>query len=285
MAEVVGLLRGEHLPQLHLHLGGIFGAVGEAQQTGDPDTVGVGHHHPGHVEHVPQHQVGCLAAHTGQLQELLHGARHLAAVVPQEHLGGQDDVPGLGPEEAGGMYVLLHLGHVRLSQGLQGGEPGKQGGGDFVHPLVGALGRQAHGEQQLIVLLIFQGAQAVGVERFQRVDNAPDFLVGFHRLSHLTGQSLDAPTGRTKLLYHIRKRNSTGFWTFSGNGSILFPPCVKTICFPQPCFQKTVETIRCNFRPVCYNREYHRPDAGLNQRKRSVPIGHRSHGLYHRRRP
>ena len=53
------------LPQLLLHLGRVLGAVGEPQQAGDSDAVGVGHHHAGGVVHVPQNQVGGLPAHSG----------------------------------------------------------------------------------------------------------------------------------------------------------------------------------------------------------------------------
>ena len=37
VAEIVGLLGGQDLPQLLLHLGRVLGAVGEAQQAGDAD--------------------------------------------------------------------------------------------------------------------------------------------------------------------------------------------------------------------------------------------------------
>ena len=48
----------------------------------------------------------------------------------QKHPGGGDDIPSLGTEEAGGVDVLLHLGHIGAGQGLQGGEPGEEGGRD-----------------------------------------------------------------------------------------------------------------------------------------------------------
>ena len=148
------------------------------------------------MEHVSQHQVGRLAAYPWQLQQLLHGAGDLPSVIPQQHLGCQHDVPGLGPEKAGGMDVLLHLSHIGPGQVLQGWEAGIQGGGDLVHPLVGALGRQTHGEQQLIVLFIVQGANPVGVERLQGVHNAPNRFICFH-LIHLSGRD-SAHDGRRR---------------------------------------------------------------------------------------
>ena len=66
MAEVVGLLRGQDRPQLGLHFAGVLGTVGEAQQAGDADAVGVRHHHAGGVVHVPQDEVGGLPPHAGE---------------------------------------------------------------------------------------------------------------------------------------------------------------------------------------------------------------------------
>ncbi len=187
MAEVVGLLRRQDLAQLLLHLGRVLCAVGEAQPAGDADAVGVCHHHAGGAVHIPQNQVGRLAAHSGQAQQILHGVGHPAAVLAEQHLGAQHHVTAFRPEKAAGVDVLAHLVNVRLGKALQGGEPRVQGGGDLVHPLVGALGGQAHGEQQLIVLLILQGAEGIGVQLLQRVHNGPH--VGFCRhLSHLIGK-------------------------------------------------------------------------------------------------
>ena len=179
MAEVVGLLRREHLPQLLLHLGRVLGAVGKPQQAGDSDAVGVGHHHAGGMVHVPQNQVGGLPAHSGELQQVLHGVGDPAAVVPDQHLRGQDNILGLGPEKAGGMDVLLHLRNLRLRQGLQGGEAGVEGGGHLVHPLVGALGGQADGEKQLVVLAVLQGTDPVRVQGLQLLHNGADIFGGF----------------------------------------------------------------------------------------------------------
>ena len=139
--------------------------------------------------HVPQDQVGRLPAHPGQLQQLLHGVRHPPSVVPQKHLGGQHDVLRLGPEKAGGVDVPLHLRDVRLRQRLQGRESGIEGRCHLVHPLIGALSRQTHREQQLIVLSVIQRADPIRVELLQPIDNAPDLFYGFHPVSHLSDRS------------------------------------------------------------------------------------------------
>ena len=94
------------------------------------------------------------------------------------------------------MDVPLHLRHIGPSQILQGGKTGVQGWCDLVHPLVGALGRQTHGEQQLIVLFIVQRADPIGVERLQGVHDAPNRFLCFH-LIHLSGRD-SAHDGRRR---------------------------------------------------------------------------------------
>ena len=77
------------------------------------------------------------------------------------------------------MDVLLHLRHIRLGQRLQGGEPCKEGRRYLVDPLVGALRRQPHGEEQLVVLLIFQRADSLRVEPLELLHNGQHGLFLF----------------------------------------------------------------------------------------------------------
>ena len=163
VAEIVGFLRGQAGPELLLRLAGVLGAVGEAQKARDPHAVGVGYHHAGGVMDVPQDQVGGLPAYSRQGEELLHGAGDFAVKFFQKHPGGKDDVLGLGPEEAAGVDVRLDVRRLRPGQGLQGGVVGEEGGGHLIHPLVGTLGGEPGGKEQLIVFLILQGADPVGV--------------------------------------------------------------------------------------------------------------------------
>ena len=44
------------------------------------------------------------------------------------------------------MDVLPHLLRVGLGEGFQRGKAGEQGGGDFIDPLIGALGGQPDGK-------------------------------------------------------------------------------------------------------------------------------------------
>ena len=93
----------------------------------------------------------------------------------------------LAREKAGGADVLLHLVHVGPGQGLQGGEAGKQGGGDLVDPLVGTLGGQTHGEEQLVVLAVVQRADSLGIGLLEALYNGQHVLLCFHWY-HLVGQ-------------------------------------------------------------------------------------------------
>ena len=166
--------------------------------------MGVGHHHAGDVVDVPLDEVGRLASHPGQAQQVVHPGGHLPPVLLQQHPGGADDVPGLAVVKAAGADELLHLLHRALCEGLQGGEPGVEGGGDLVHPFVGALGGQPHGEEQLIVLLVSQGADAVGVAPLQSLHDGADLLRRFHG-HHLGGRGR-APRICTYCIINGRKR-------------------------------------------------------------------------------
>ena len=56
----------------------------------------------------------------------------------------------------------------------------EQGGVTFVDPLIRTLGGQPDGEEKLVVLVILQGAQRVGIELLQRLDDGNDILFLFH---------------------------------------------------------------------------------------------------------
>ena len=170
MAEVGRLLGRQNLPQLPLHLQRVLGPVGKSQAAGDADAVGIADV-GGLTEHVSQNQIGRLAAHAGQGGEFFHGPGNLAAVALHKLLGAGDNIPGLAVVEAAGVDVLPDFGRVRLGKALQSGEAGVEGGRDFVDPLIRALGGKPHGKQKLIVLVILQGAQSVGIELLECFDD------------------------------------------------------------------------------------------------------------------
>ena len=111
------------------------------------------------------------------------GDGHVAACAGQARRHHQEDghdVPGLGPEKAAGVDVALHLLHIRFGKALQGGEAGEEGGGDLVYPLVGALGGQAHGKEQLIILTVVQRAAGFRVFLQQQPDDLIYLFLGPH---------------------------------------------------------------------------------------------------------
>ena len=127
---------------------------------------------------ISQQQICCLPPHAGEPQQLLHGSGDLAAKIGQQHLARQNNVPGLVAVKAAGADIILHIGNVCIGHGLQGGVGGKQRRCDLVYPGVGALGGQADGNHQLVVLFIVQRTQSGGVALLQQRNNGGNFL--FH---------------------------------------------------------------------------------------------------------
>ena len=153
VTEVVGLLRRDDPAELLLHLERVLVSIGDAQPSCDADAVGVADIALLPID-IAQHQIGGLAPHTGQGQQILHIVRHPAAEPLQQLLRRAHDVPGLGSPESTGVDILPHLVHIGGGKGLQRGVTGKQRWRHQIHPRVGALGRQPHGEQQLVVLAV-----------------------------------------------------------------------------------------------------------------------------------
>lgn len=179
VAEVVGFLRRDGTAQLLFHLEGVFASVGDAQPSGDADAVGVADVALLPVD-VAQNEIGGLAAHAGQRQQIVHVVGDFAAEPRQQLLGGGNDIPGLGPPEAAGLDVPAHLVHIGGGEGLQRRVAGEQRRCYQIHPGVGTLGRQPHGKQQLVVFAVVQRAGRVGVQLLQRRDDGGDLLCRFH---------------------------------------------------------------------------------------------------------
>ena len=141
--------------------------------------MGVAHHAAGHLVDVPQQQVGGFPPHTGQPQQLFHGAWDLAAKIGEQHLAGQYNISGLVLVKPAGAHIVFHIPDVRVCHGFQGGIGSEQGGGDLIDPGVGALGGEPDGDHQLIVLVILQSANRIGIALLQSLNNGGYFF--FHR--------------------------------------------------------------------------------------------------------
>jgi hypothetical protein len=122
---------------------------GQAEALADAGDVGIDDDTAGDAEGVGEDDVGRLTGDAGQGGQLLNGARHLAAEVLDEGLAGVLNGPGLVAVEAGRPEVVLQLGERGLGEGAGVGVLGEQAGGDLVDALVGGLGGEDGGHEQL----------------------------------------------------------------------------------------------------------------------------------------
>ncbi len=184
VAEGTLLLRLDQRGQNFLYPGRILeGAVIKAQPPADADAVGVADH-PRLSVYVTQQEIGDLPPYPGQSKQGFHVVRHQAVIHPHQDVAGRFDALRLGVVQAAGTDNGLDGGQIRLGHGFRRGEGGEQLPADQVHPGVGTLSGEPHGEQQLIVLFILQGAEGVGVEALQRFHDPLDCGFACHD-SHL----------------------------------------------------------------------------------------------------
>ena len=198
VTEIAAFLRRKDRPELLLHLFRLL-ALGKPQSSADPDAVGVADYAARNTVQVAQQEIGSLASHTGDSQQFLHGTGYLAAVVPQQHLAAQNDIPGFMLVEAAGMHQLLHMADVSPGHSFQRGIGGKEGRSHQIYPGIGTLGRKSHSDHQLIVLFIVESAGRVTVALFQNIND------GCYLLRH------NQPLRFTVLflLYHEIRRKAT----------------------------------------------------------------------------
>ncbi len=81
---------------------------------------------PGHTKGVTEHDIRRLAPDAREGYQVGQPAGHLAAEAIAQRLAESDDAIGFGPEEAGGLDDLLHLGPVRRRVVRRRTELGKQ---------------------------------------------------------------------------------------------------------------------------------------------------------------
>ena len=87
--------------------------------------------------------------------------------------------------EAAGAHILLNFRDVRLGKGLKRREARKQRRCYLIHPLIGALRRKAHREQQLIGLVPIERAVRQGVLLHQQAHYLIYLLLCSHLLSSI----------------------------------------------------------------------------------------------------
>ena len=70
----------------------------------------VDHHARGDAEGRAEHDVGRLAAHAGQFDQLFDALRHLAVVLSDQQAAAGLDVLGLVAKKSGALDVLFQFG-------------------------------------------------------------------------------------------------------------------------------------------------------------------------------
>ena len=128
-------------------------------------------HIGGLAVHVPQDQIGGFPSHAGEGGEILHIVGDLPTESLQKLLGTGHQILGFSIVEPTGVDVFAYLPGVRRGEGFQRGKPGEQRRCHQIHPGVGALGGQPHGEKQLIIFLILQRTQPLRVQLLQFFDD------------------------------------------------------------------------------------------------------------------
>ena len=179
VAEIRRLLRRQNRAQLRFDLCRVL-ALGEPQKVCDADAVRVANDRAGSFVKIAQQQIRSFSANTGKRQERFHRAGNLAAVFFAQQLAGEDDVTCFVLVKPAGTDIVLDLRDICIGKGVEGWEARKKRGRDFVDALVGTLGRQPHGDHQLIVLFVLQRADRVRVGVFQSGNDTADTFLQFH---------------------------------------------------------------------------------------------------------
>lgn len=177
VAEEGPLIGGDEGHEVAFDLDGVV-VDGEAEALAEAANVGVDGD-AGGVEGVAEDDVGGLAAHSGEGDEFVHGARDLAGVAFDELLATGLYVAGLVAEEAGGLDEALEFGEVGVGVVLGGEIAGEEGGRDEVDADIGALRGKDGGDEKLERVLVIEGAVGVGVELGEAAEDGTDALGGF----------------------------------------------------------------------------------------------------------
>ena len=121
---------------------------------------------------ITQNQVGGLASHAGDFEQLCHGPRYFSLMVVQQVLGSGMQVTGFGFTQTAGSDHGFDFLRLRLGKGFQGREEAVQILGDNIYPLIRTLGRQPGSKQQFIILLILQGTDGIRIFLLKQSDSS-----------------------------------------------------------------------------------------------------------------
>ena len=152
----------------------------QTEAVGEPEHVRVHGNPLDLAERLAEHDVRGLASYAGQRREALHGVGHLSVELGDDDLAGPDDVLGLLVVEAQRTNVLLDFELVGLGEVSGCRKALEQRRCRLVHPNVGGLRREDHGDQQLVGVGEVQRGVRVAVVRLEPlgVDGRERFSLG-----------------------------------------------------------------------------------------------------------
>src|SRR6266699_1769945 len=163
-----------------------------------------------------QHHVRGLAPHPGELDQLLHGIRHLAPVALQERLRHPDDRFRLVAEEPGAVNILLEDLGIRRGVVLRRLVLCEQRRGDDVDPSVRGLSGEDRRDEQLERVRVVERAHGVGVGPLEAGDDLTAARPGFGgRLAPIQGPSLSL---RWHHRHHTQGTSSINIATLMNQG-------------------------------------------------------------------
>ena len=156
---------GNDFYKCFLHLHGVV-LAGQAHPAGKPAHMGVDDDALGQIEGITKDHVRCFPADTGKLVEMFHGFWNFTAMVFDQAGGTATDGFGLGAKKPGGADETLQFRIGDFGKVVGRPASGKEGRGNLVDPLIGALGGEDRGDKQLQRVGVMKFAVSVGVGLF-----------------------------------------------------------------------------------------------------------------------
>ena len=108
VAEIISFLRGNDLPQRHLHLFGILYAVYKSDSIGKPDTMCICDNCR-LSENITHDKICALPSDTGQCEQFLKGRRYLSVIPVPQHPHAGADITRLAVSEPTWLYDCFDL--------------------------------------------------------------------------------------------------------------------------------------------------------------------------------
>lgn len=162
---------GEEGHEVTLDLHGIR-LLGPAEASGQSPEMGVDGD-ARNAEGITQHHVGRLATDPRKRDEILEPRRNLTTEPVGQRLADADEGRGLLPEEARRRNQRLELTSIGGGVVDGGAVAGEQGWGHRVDALIGALGAEHGGDEQLQRSAEVELASRVGIRLAQGLDDSP----------------------------------------------------------------------------------------------------------------